>query len=143
VTSRRTDPGEPPKRPPPRPDAAQEAGDGRAAGDGHDAHDAQDARERHTRRPRPRHGYDLKVARRYMIEVPDGICLQCFNMQQQFRFPFLVYCEHKRMLAVVRSATEYTTFQCAPNQLQAVIAKLSETGLDASAAAPETPPKSN
>lgn len=118
MTTRRTDPGESSKRPPPRPAAARE-------------------------RARPGNGYDLKVARRYMIEVPDGICLQCFNMQQQFRFPFLVYCEHKRMLAVVRSATEYTTFQCAPNQLQAVIAKLSETGLDASAAAPETPPKSN
>ena len=108
MTTRRTDRGEPPKRPPPQPEEAREPA-------------------------RPGNGYDLKVARRYMIEVPDGICLQCFNMQQQFRFPFLVYCEHKRMLAIVRSAQEYTTFECAPNQLQAVIAKLSETGFEENA----------
>jgi hypothetical protein len=120
VTTRRTEPGEPPpKRPPPRAGAGGESA-------------------------RPSSG-QLKIARRYTIELPDGICLQCFNMQQQFRFPFLVYCEHKRMLAVVRSAHEYSTFQCAPNQLQAVIAKLAETGLESNEApeapTPEEPPK--
>jgi hypothetical protein len=75
-----------------------------------------------------------------MIEIPDGVCMQCFNMQQQFRFPFLVYCEHKRVLAVMRSAREYTTFECAPNQLQAVIAKLGETGLAAGAEEPSPKP---
>ena len=59
------------------------------------------------------------------MEVPAGICLQCFNSQQRFAFPFLVYCEHSESLALVRSTTDSVTFACKPAQLAGVIAKLS------------------
>ncbi len=65
------------------------------------------------------------------IEVPEGICLQCFNSQQRFTFPFLVYCEHSELLGLVTSAQESTTFPCKPVQLAGVIAKLSKTTTDA------------
>jgi hypothetical protein len=66
----------------------------------------------------------VKLARSKTIEVPDGICLQCFNSQQRFAFPFLVYCPHSESLALVRSAAESATFHCKPAQLRAVLAKL-------------------
>ena len=65
------------------------------------------------------------------IEVPEGICLQCFNSQQRFTFPFLVYCDHSQLLGLVTSAQESTTFPCKPAQLASVIAKLSKTTPDA------------
>jgi hypothetical protein len=66
----------------------------------------------------------VKLTRSKPIEVPQGICLQCFNSQQRFTFPFLVYCEHAELLALVTSADESTTFPCKPAQLAGVIAKL-------------------
>jgi hypothetical protein len=66
----------------------------------------------------------VKLARSKPIQVPDGICLQCFNSQQRFTFPFLVYCEHGEVLALVRSAEESTTFGCKPEQLPGVLAKI-------------------
>jgi hypothetical protein len=58
------------------------------------------------------------------MEVPEGICLQCFNSQQRFAFPFLVYCPHSELLALVRSAVESATFSCKPGQLPGVLEKL-------------------
>jgi hypothetical protein len=69
----------------------------------------------------------VKVTRSSSIEVPEGICLQCFNSQQRFTFPFLVYCPHSELLALVHSAQENATFPCKPGQLAGVIAKLSNT----------------
>lgn len=66
----------------------------------------------------------MKVARSKTIRVPAGICLQCFNSQQRFTFPFLVYCPHFESLALVRSATDSATFACKPAQLSTVLAKL-------------------
>ena len=59
------------------------------------------------------------------VQVPDGICLECFNSQQRFAFPFLVYCPHSELLALVSSADDSATFPCKPGQLAGVIAKLS------------------
>ena len=67
----------------------------------------------------------MKVTRSKPIQVPEGICLQCFNSQQRFTFPFLVYCPHSELLALVSSAAESSTFPCKPGQLAGVIAKLS------------------
>lgn len=67
----------------------------------------------------------VKLARSKSIKVPDGICLQCFNSQQRFAFPFLVYCPHSELLALVRSAEDSATFRCKPAQLAGVLAKLS------------------
>jgi hypothetical protein len=67
----------------------------------------------------------VKVARSKAIQVPEGICLQCFNAQQRFTFPFLVYCPHSELLALVSSAEDSSTFPCKPGQLAGVIAKLS------------------
>ena len=67
----------------------------------------------------------MKLARSKPIHVPEGVCLQCFNSQQRFTFPFLVYCPHSELLALVTSAQESTTFPCKPAQLPGVIAKLS------------------
>jgi hypothetical protein len=69
----------------------------------------------------------MKVARD-AVEVPSDICLSCFNSQQQFTFPFLVYCSHNEALAVVRSAHESTTFRCKPEQLEVVLDKLRKKG---------------
>ena len=66
----------------------------------------------------------MTLARLKPIQVPDGICLQCFNAQQRFTFPFLVYCPHSESLALVRSGAESTTFHCKPAQLRGVLAKL-------------------
>ena len=67
----------------------------------------------------------MTVARSKPIQVPEGICLQCFNSQQRFTFPFLVYCPHSELLALVSSAEDGSTFPCKPGQLAGVIAKLS------------------
>jgi hypothetical protein len=69
-------------------------------------------------------GPTVKVARSKPIDVPKGICLQCFNSQQRFTFPFLVYCHHAELLALVTGAQDSTTFPCKPAQLAGVIAKL-------------------
>jgi hypothetical protein len=66
----------------------------------------------------------VKLARLKQIRIPDGICLQCFNSQQRFAFPFLVYCAHSESLALVRSGDESTTFHCKPAQLAGVLAKI-------------------
>ena len=58
------------------------------------------------------------------MQIPEGICLQCFNSQQRFALPFLVYCPHSESLALVRSADESATFNCKPEQLPGVLAKL-------------------
>ena len=67
----------------------------------------------------------MKLTRSKPIQIPEGICLQCFNSQQRFTFPFLVYCQHAELLALVTSAQESTIFPCKPAQLAGVIAKLS------------------
>lgn len=63
------------------------------------------------------------------LDVPEGVCLQCFNEQQRLSFPFLVYCAHRELLALVRSARDNTTFRCNEKQLRAVLAKLSSGDL--------------
>jgi hypothetical protein len=73
----------------------------------------------------------VKPARSKSIQVPAGICLQCFNSQQRFAFPFLVYCPHSESLALVSSAETNTTFPCKPAQLAGVVAKLSKGAADA------------
>ena len=67
----------------------------------------------------------MTLAHSKPIQVPDGVCLECFNSQQRFTFPFLVYCPHFEHLALVRSAVESATFNCKPAQLAGVLAKLS------------------
>jgi hypothetical protein len=76
-------------------------------------------------------------ARSKPIQVPAGVCLQCFNSQQRFAFPFLVYCPHSELLALVSSADTNATFPCKPAQLPGVLAKLSKGTADA------VPPASN
>jgi hypothetical protein len=66
----------------------------------------------------------VTLARLKPVQVPDGICLQCFNSQQRFTFPFLVYCPHSESLALVRSGTESATFNCKPAQLPGVLARI-------------------
>src|SRR5690606_12969724 len=58
------------------------------------------------------------------VQVPSGICIGCFNAQQQFRFPFLLYCEHHAVLAVAYSRTEHVSFPCDPAQLPEMVEKL-------------------
>jgi hypothetical protein len=69
----------------------------------------------------------MRVARD-TLQVPEDVCLACFNSQQQFTFPFLVYCAHNEALAIVRSTHESTTFRCKPEQLEVVIGKLNALG---------------
>jgi hypothetical protein len=66
----------------------------------------------------------VKLARSKPMQVPQGICLQCFNSQQRFTFPFLVYCPHSELLALVRSTAESATFSCKPAQLPGVLEKI-------------------
>ena len=65
-----------------------------------------------------------RVARRKAVRKPDNICLACFNAQERFTFPFLVYCVHHRTLALFHSTEGTSTFACAPEQLAGVLAKL-------------------
>ena len=69
----------------------------------------------------------MKVARQKQVSIPIGICLSCFNEQQQYSFPFLVYCPHSETLAVMRAPTEHATFRCAPAQLENVLRRLQGT----------------
>lgn len=66
----------------------------------------------------------MKVARQKQVSVPVGVCLSCFNEQQQFAFPFLVYCPHSETLAIMSAPDEHATFQCAPSQLKTVLEQL-------------------
>lgn len=59
------------------------------------------------------------------VAVPEGVCLRCFNEQQRRTFPFLVYCSHQEVLALVSSAGDNTIYACSPAQVSSVIAKLS------------------
>ena len=63
-------------------------------------------------------------ARRTAVRKPENICLACFNAQQRFAFPFLVYCIHHRVLALFHSANETSTFACAAEQLAGLLARL-------------------
>lgn len=63
-------------------------------------------------------------ATRNAVQVPPQICLACFNAQQQFAFPFLVYCAHRAVLAVAHSRTDHETFACPPAELAEMIQKL-------------------
>ena len=69
-------------------------------------------------------GAAMPVTRFNKLEIPNGICMRCFNAQQQFAFPFLVYCSHNETLAVMRTADKHMTFPCAESQLPAVLQKL-------------------
>ena len=71
----------------------------------------------------------MTVSRPTGVELPPGVCLQCFNEQQRFTYPFLVYCVHSESLALVQSAHESTTYSCNPQQLRAVLAKLVGQGV--------------
>jgi hypothetical protein len=73
--------------------------------------------------------------RRTHVRQPANICLACFNAQQQFRFPFLIYCAHHGSLALVHSADDSSTFACAPAQLNGLLAKLG-SGLGGGVASP-------
>ena len=70
----------------------------------------------------------MKVARQKQVSIPIGVCPSCFNEQQQYSFPFLVYCPHSETLAVMRAPTEHATFQCAPAQLENVLRQLHRSG---------------
>lgn len=70
----------------------------------------------------------MKLARQKQTTVPIGICLACFNAQQQLRFPFLVYCPHSETLAVIRGPDEHAVYQCAPAQLQNVLKQFGQGG---------------
>lgn len=73
-------------------------------------------------------GDAMKLARQKQMSIPIGVCLGCFNAQQQLRFPFLVYCSHSETLAVIRGPDEHATFQCAPAQLDNVLKQLNGGG---------------
>jgi hypothetical protein len=66
----------------------------------------------------------MKLARQKQMTIPIGVCMSCFNEQQQLRFPFLVYCTHSQTLAVIRGPDEHAAFQCAPAQLDNVLKQL-------------------
>jgi hypothetical protein len=53
-----------------------------------------------------------------------GICMACFNEQERFYFPFVVYCPHQRTLALVHGNHEHATFECAPDQLKLIVNRL-------------------
>lgn len=57
-------------------------------------------------------------------EVPMGVCLRCFNSQEQYRFPYAVYCEHNEVLAIVSSPSEHKTLACKPEDYQELLKKL-------------------
>jgi hypothetical protein len=66
------------------------------------------------------------------VEVPERVCLRCFNEQQRRTFPFLVYCPHHEVLALVSAPSDSTIYPCNAAQVSSVIAKLSnEKGTDA------------
>jgi hypothetical protein len=69
----------------------------------------------------------VTLARSKPIQIPDRVCLRCFNSQQRFAFPFLVYCPHSECLALISSPLESAIFDCKPAQLPAVLNKLSST----------------
>jgi hypothetical protein len=73
---------------------------------------------------RARRVQDSKIVRHQAVRKPDEVCLRCFNSQQQLRFPFLVYCVHRGVLALIHSTTEFSTFDCAPAQLTSLLARL-------------------
>ena len=60
------------------------------------------------------------------LEQPSAVCANCFNEQQRFSFPFVVYCPHRRQLALVHSRHEFATFECAPNQLRRIVDRLKD-----------------
>jgi hypothetical protein len=70
----------------------------------------------------------MKVGRRKQVTIPIGVCLSCFNEQQQYAFPFLVYCPHSETLAVMRGPDEHATFHCGPAQLENVLQQLQKSG---------------
>lgn len=57
-------------------------------------------------------------------EVPMGICLRCFNSQEQYRFPYAVYCEHNEVFAIVSAPSDYKTVACKPGEYQKLLKKL-------------------
>ena len=65
-----------------------------------------------------------KIVRHQPVGKPDDVCLRCFNSQQQLRFPFLVYCVHRGVLALIHSSDEFSTFKCAPAQLGSLLDRL-------------------
>lgn len=67
----------------------------------------------------------MKVTQK-QVPIPVGICMSCFNEQQRYAFPFLVYCPHSETLAIMRAAEEHATFQCAPAQLENVLQQLQQ-----------------
>jgi len=50
--------------------------------------------------------------------------MACFNEQERFFFPFVVYCPHQRTLALVHDKQEHATFECAPDQLKLIVNRL-------------------
>lgn len=65
------------------------------------------------------------------VEVPPGICLACFNEQEQFAFPFFVYCPHRAELALVHGRSDHTTFACKPSELKGMIREIERGALSA------------
>lgn len=65
----------------------------------------------------------MKVAKR-QVPIPPGICTACFNAQQQYSFPFLVYCVHGETLAIMHSGAAHDSFHCLPEQLENVVERL-------------------
>jgi hypothetical protein len=66
----------------------------------------------------------------YELELPPGVCTACFNEQQRFSFPFLVYCRHGRTLALVENRHKHATFECEPGRLNLVVDRLKNTRAD-------------
>lgn len=58
------------------------------------------------------------------VELPPKVCVACFNEQQRLRFPFLVYCRHNEVLALLQAPHEHATFDCSPQQLERVVHRL-------------------
>ncbi len=70
----------------------------------------------------------VTVERYQQVKVPAGVCLGCFNDQQQFAFPFLVYCSHGETLALIRTPSRHLTMTCSMDQLPAVVQSLKDAG---------------
>ena len=69
---------------------------------------------------------DLSPGLKLLGQLAAGlVCVLSGVVVDSFTFPFLVYCAHSELLALVTSAQESTTFPCKPAQLAGVIAKLS------------------
>jgi hypothetical protein len=66
----------------------------------------------------------MKVFLANHVEVPAEVCPRCFNEQQRFAFPFVIYCAHREKLCVMSTPKDHVAFDCEPGQLPVVMRRL-------------------